>query len=466
MPTTRYLAAARTVAKTISTVLDQRTATDPAMIRRWLLTENGARVWLFGVLDDKHLSSLAPYTSGETLHHLTTALRGKPVLVSNTTGLRYAVLLSQRPQMPKKVAFPGLERDHVRLGTGISGREKKATWQSLGHVLVAGKNGSGKSTFNRLLVYQALAEGHRLFLADPHGTTFPMLEGHPALFSPIVRDGAGALEMAQRALGECRNRSDLFRQTEGFPEDLDEYNRLVTKSSGDTLPRLVLILDEFNMLADEAPDLIDVTKMLGREGRKFGVNLIFSSHGLTLREIGRVRNQVRTVFAFRTDASRNVLKKLSVGPAKDLPARHPGLAFTNRWGLVQTYFLPKQILIDQSPAPVLSQKELALVLRAMEETDGKMSIPQLDGWGLSAWEARSLLDDWQQRGWVKKDPQRKNARYITPKLAQIATNTQTAQAASSSSNGLKQSDKGEISMKAEKESDCSIHRTRTSIPCP
>ena len=337
------------------------------MIRRWLLTEHGARVWLFGVLDDKRLPSLTPYTSSDTLHHLSTALRGKPILISNTTGLRYAVLLSRQPQMPKEVAFPGLDRDTVRLGVDISQREKRTTWQSLGHVLVAGKNGSGKSTFNRLLVYQALAEGHRLFLADPHGTTFPMLEGHPALFCPIVRDGAGALEMAQRALGECRNRSDLFRQTDGFPEDLDDYNRLVTKRGGDPLPRLVLILDEFNMLADEEPDLIEVTKMLGREGRKFGVNLIFSSHGLTLNEIGRVRNQVRTVFAFRTDASRNVLKKLSVAPAKDLPARHPGLAFTNRWGLVQTYFLPKQTLIQSQHQPLaaISEKERALVQRAL-----------------------------------------------------------------------------------------------------
>jgi hypothetical protein len=444
MPTTRYLAAARTVAKTISTVLDQRTATDPAMIRRWLLTEHGARVWLFGVLDDKRLPSLAPYTSGDTLHHLTTALRGKPVLVSNTTGLRYAVLLSRQPQMPKKVAFPGLERDHVRLGTGISGREKKATWQSLGHVLVAGKNGSGKSTFNRLLVYQALAEGHRLFLADPHGTTFPMLESHPALFSPIVRDGAEALEMAKRALGECRNRSDLFRQTDGFPEDLDEYNRLVTKSGGDPLPRLVLILDEFNMLADEEPDLTEVTKMLGREGRKFGVNLIFSSHGLTLNEIGRVRNQVRTVFAFRTDASRTVLKKLSVGPAKDLPARHPGLAFTNRWGLVQTYFLPKEKLIDAQykPLAVISEKERALVQRALQEADGKMSIPDVSawvkqaGWGgqFSDWKLRKLLKAWELKGWLKKDPERDNARFVTPTLAELATNQQTAQTGSSPTN--------------------------------
>jgi DNA segregation ATPase FtsK/SpoIIIE-like protein len=444
MPTTRYLPAARTVAKTIATVLDQRTATDPAMIRRWLLTENGARVWLFGVLDDKRLPSLAPYTSGETLHHLTTALRGKPVLVSNTTGLRYAVLLSRQPQMPKKVAFPGLERDHVRLGVDISGREKRATWQSLGHVLVAGKNGSGKSTFNRLLVYQALAEGHRLFLADPHGTTFPMLERHPSLFCPVVRDGAGALEMAQRALGECRNRSDLFRQTDGFPEDLDEYNRLVTKSGGDPLPRLVLILDEFNMLADEEPDLIEVTKMLGREGRKFGVNLIFSSHGLTLNEIGRVRNQVQTVFAFRTDASRNVLKKLSVGPAKDLPARHPGLAFTNRWGLVQTYFLPKEKLIQSQNQPLaaISEKERALVQRALREVDGKMSIPDVSawvkqaGWGgqFSDWKLRKLLKAWELKGWLKKDPERDNARFVTDMLAEIATNQQTAQTATSPTN--------------------------------
>jgi len=432
MPTTRYLAAARTVANTITLVLNQRSTTDAGMIRRWLLTEHGAHVWLFGELDDKRLPSLLPYTSEQTLHHLSTALRGKPVLLSNRTGLRYAVLLSKQPQMLKNAIFPGISHGKVLLGVGIDQSEKRATWQSLGHVLVTGKNGSGKSTFNRLLVYQAIAEGHRLFLADPHGTTFPMLAEHPALIYPMVRDGAGALAMAERALGECRNRSDLFRNTPGFPEDLDEYNRMATKAGDDPLPRLVLILDEFNMLADEEPDLVQSIKMLGREGRKFGVNLIFSTHGLTLKEIGQVRNQVRTVFAFRTDASASVLKSLSVEQARNL--NQPGLALTNRWGLLQTYYLDKQVLVDQSPAPVLTPKERRLIQQALQETQGKMSIPALTDWGLSTWQARSLVEDWEQRGWLKKDPQRKNARFITPVLEEIAANTQTAQTASITSN--------------------------------
>jgi len=334
--------------------------------------------------------------------------------------------------MPRKAIFPGLSRGKVLFGVGIDQSEKSTTWQSLGHALVTGKNGSGKSTFNRLLVYQAIAEGHRLFLADPHGTTFPMLADHPVLICPIVRDGVGALAMAERALGECRNRSDLFRNTAGFPEDLDEYNRLATKAGDDPLPRLVLILDEFNMLADEEPKLVQTIKMLGREGRKFGVNLIFSTHGLNLKEIGRVRNQVRSVFAFHTDANTSVLKSLSVEQARNL--NQPGLAFTNHWGLLQTYYLDKQVLVDQTPAPVLNLKERHLVQQALQETQGKMSIPTLTDWGLSTWQARSLVEDWEQRGWLKKDPQRKNARFITPVLEEIATNTQTAQTASITSN--------------------------------
>ena len=436
MPTTRYLAAARTVAKTLSTVLDQRTATDATMIRRWLLTENNERVWLFGVLDEQRLASLLPYTSQQTLHHLSTALHGKPVLISNTTGLRYAVLLTNPPQMPKSAVFPGLVRGQVVLGVSLYETAIQTTWQSLGHMLVTGKNGSGKSTFNRLLAYQALAEGHRLLLADPHGTSFPMLAEHPALFVPISQDGAEALALTQRALGECRNRSDLFRQMPGYPEDLEEYNRLVTRSGGEPLPRLVLILDEFNGLADEEPQLIQTCKILGREGRKFGVNLIFSTHDLTLQEIGRVRNQVRTVVAFHTDASSSVLKTLGVEAAKEIVYRRPGLAFTNRWGLVQTYFLDKQVLIDRAPSALLTEQEQQLVQQAISETQGQMSIPTLVGWGMSAWQARSLVEDWEQRGWLKKDPQRKNARFITPDLAEIAANTQAAQTSSNTSNEL------------------------------
>jgi hypothetical protein len=424
-----YLAAAREVHRLVTRILTERPGTDPGVIKGWELSEHGPYIWLFAILDELRIPSLETYTSQAAIHHLSTALKGKPVLVSNHTGIRYAILLSKKPKLPKRVPFPGLERGYLRIGIRHTGNEIHTTWHKLGHILVAGKTGSGKSVFIRLLAYQAIAEEYQLLIVDPHGTTFPMLVGHRSLLEPLQKDGKGALQILERGLGECRNREGLFQQVPGFPEDLDEYNSLATKQGFAPLPRLIIILDEFNLLVDEETQVAELSKMLGREGRKFGVQVIFCVQGLTLTEVGRIRQQVGTVVAFRTDTEASVLKKLGIGPASKLPAHHPGLAFTNHWGPVQTYLLDKADLVKQI-SPQISNFEVQIIQQSLAQNDGKFSGSFLQSWGMGEWQSRQLVKDWEQRGWLKKDPKRSNARYITLKLAEIVSNLQTPQTAS------------------------------------
>ena len=71
-----------------------------------------------------------------------------------------------------------------------------------------------------------------------------------------------------------------------------------------------------------------------------------------------------------------------------------------------------------------------------------MSLPLLVSWDLTERSARSLVEGWEQRGWLRQDPARQNARYITPKLralldvrnAEILSNGQSRQTASNLSN--------------------------------
>ena len=153
----------------------------------WLLTESDGCAWLFGVLDVGKLKKLEDYTRPHLLHHLSTALQGMPVFLSNSNGLRYAVLLNDPPKLPGKIDFPGVERGQVRLGRRAGGGEVRLPWDRLGHVLAAGMTGAGKSSFLRLLVYQALGDGAALLLADRDDVTFPMLADHPALMAPIAQ---------------------------------------------------------------------------------------------------------------------------------------------------------------------------------------------------------------------------------------------------------------------------------------
>jgi len=88
-----YLPAAQAVAQAIPGILTEQGL--DARINRFVLTETeGGDAWLFVVMDDSILPSVASYAATEVLNHLSAVLRGHLVMFSNSLGLRYAVHLS------------------------------------------------------------------------------------------------------------------------------------------------------------------------------------------------------------------------------------------------------------------------------------------------------------------------------------------------------------------------------------
>jgi hypothetical protein len=88
----RYLPAARTVARAIPGILAQRGL--KPFISRFVLTETEqGHAWLFVVLEVSPQQPLEVYADSEVLDYLSTALHGLPVVISDSYGLRYAVLL-------------------------------------------------------------------------------------------------------------------------------------------------------------------------------------------------------------------------------------------------------------------------------------------------------------------------------------------------------------------------------------
>ena len=117
-----------------------------------------------------------------------------------------------------------------------------------------------------------------------------------------------------------------------------------------------------------------------------------------------------------------------------IPETRPGLAYTDRWGLVQTFYLDKRLFAQTGPQTGLDEQEVQLAQRAIQEAGGKMSIPLLVSWGIPERGARSLVESWELRGWLRQDPARQNARYITQKFMEILSSNQSGQTASSTSN--------------------------------
>ena len=407
------------VAKRMTEVVSRRGLSP--LFADWVLTSYQGRCWLFGVLDIGHVQRLEWYTSPDLLHHLSTAIGGRPVVISNSSGLRYAVLLSPLSRLPRRADFPGFQRGTVLLGIAASG-QVAVPWDALGHLLIAGMTGSGKSTFLRLLAYQAIADGGQLILGDLDGATFPMLAGHPALLTPIARTPEEFVEALQRALGEVEHRARLYARIAGYPESLDEYNRLAARAGLDPLPCLLIILDEFNSAVMASGgvrgSLAILAARVAWQGRKFGIYLVFSAQDFAKEVVGRVRDQVAAVICFRVRGAQTA-RAMGCAGAEAIPADRPGRAITDRWGPMQVFYLHKEAL--GNAAPILTEQERVIARWAMEENGGYLGLVDLqEHFGIGQREARRLAEKWEQRGWLEKDPRAGNRRRVTTALATLA----------------------------------------------
>jgi hypothetical protein len=100
MSVNRYLSAARYVAWAMPGLLAQR-GLNP-FISRFVLTETEqGNAWLFVVLEVSRLQSVEDYAASDLMDYLSTALHGLPVVISDSYGLRYAVLLGS-PNLPRR----------------------------------------------------------------------------------------------------------------------------------------------------------------------------------------------------------------------------------------------------------------------------------------------------------------------------------------------------------------------------
>ncbi len=199
------------------------------------------------------------------------------------------------------------------------------------HGLVAGTTGSGKSELLQTLVV-ALALAHHPYdlgfvLVDfKGGGAFAALVDLPHT-QGLVTDLSGGL--AERALVALR--AELDRRKRLFSaagvNEIARYQALTWQGrSGEPLPRLVVIVDEFAELLDEAPDFIDGLIGVARVGRSLGLHLILA----TQSPAGVVSQQIwanaRLRICLRVESRQESMDMLHRPDAADLP-RLPGRGY-------------------------------------------------------------------------------------------------------------------------------------------
>lgn len=390
------------------------------------LTEYEGLTLLIAALDTSKVNRLECYTDADLIHQMSTEV-GHPVYLSNHVGLRYVTLLSTPPSLPKMINLPvDTPPGTFALGVKTGGQPVQLAWSRMGHILTAGMTGSGKSVFLRSLVFQALRDGMQLLLADIDQATFPMLSENPALLAPLATSPVEAIELIEHALAECDSRAALFRAVGGYPEKLEQYNEAAIKTGQPVLPRVLIVLDEFSAVAAAAPAIKDRIAALGWRGRKFGLTVVFAAQEFTKDLLGPLRDQVNLAICFRV-RSADLARRVNCAGAEQIPSNRPGLAYADRWGPVQTYFVDRSLLVSETATllPGLTDVEKALFARAAAD-DGRLTRSRVVAWAsVSEWQARRWMETWARRGWIVKDPNAANAFTETPRLRLLLSNPPT-----------------------------------------
>jgi DNA segregation ATPase FtsK/SpoIIIE, S-DNA-T family len=160
------------------------------------------------------------------------------------------------------------------------------------HALVAGTTGAGKSELLTSLV-ASLALHHSpqalsLLLVDyKGGTAFGRLVELPHVTGVVTDlDGVNAHRVLSSLTAELRRREAALADARGA-EDADQ--RLLE------LGRLVVVVDEFRVLAEEQPDVLAALVRVATVGRGLGVHLVLA----TQRPAGVVSGEVRANVALR-----------------------------------------------------------------------------------------------------------------------------------------------------------------------
>jgi hypothetical protein len=178
----------------------------------------------------------------------------------------------------------------IKISIGRAGA-KRLQYLQLGkgvnqHMLIAGKTGSGKSTlFHVIITNLALwysPDEVELYLIDfKEGVEFKTYASHKlphARAVAIESDREFGLSILQRLDVEMAIRGEKFRQAR--VQDISSYRQ----TTGEKMPRTILIIDEFHILFTEDDKLAQESMMLleklVRQGRAFGIHIILGSQSL------------------------------------------------------------------------------------------------------------------------------------------------------------------------------------------
>ena len=203
------------------------------------------------------------------------------------------------------------------------------------HGLIAGTTGSGKSEFLQSFLAGIAAthspERVAFFLVDfKGGATFTEIVRLPHVVGAVTNlDGA----LAQRAVTSLR--AELVRRQEMLAaariKEFLDY-RPDPPAGRPPLPRLLLVIDEFAMLAAELPDVMDRFVDIATVGRSLGVHMLLATQSPSGVVSGKVEANTNLRLCLRVATAQESNDVLGRRDAADIGRDQPGRGFLRYGG--------------------------------------------------------------------------------------------------------------------------------------
>lgn len=221
----------------------------------------------------------------------------------------------------------------VPIGCGSDGPELLDVEADGPHVLVAGTTGSGKSELVRSLI-AALALNlppdciNFLFFDFKGGSGLGPLQGLPHCAGMLTDLTQSELDRTLASLrAEIRRREMLL--TAAHASDLGAY-RLSEAGKSPALPRLLLVIDEFRILLDDAPHALREIMRIAAVGRSLGIHLVMATQRPQGALSADLRANVTTSIALRVQSGPESTDIIGTGAAAAIDVKAPGRAYLAR----------------------------------------------------------------------------------------------------------------------------------------
>lgn len=190
------------------------------------------------------------------------------------------------------------------------------------HLLIAGTTGSGKSvclnSIINTILFRTYPDQVKLILIDPKRVEFSVYRDIPHLMAPVITDPKQAASALGFVVAEMEKRFDLLSEMPA--RDIESYNAKAVQKNEETLPYVVVIIDELaELMLIAGKEVEESIVRIAQMARAVGIHLVVATQRPQANIItGLIKSNITTRIAFAVSSNIDSRVILDTGGAEKL----------------------------------------------------------------------------------------------------------------------------------------------------